>query len=989
MTKNAVNQTIEPWRIIETEFSAVDSEFSESIFSQANEFIGVRGNFEEGFGGPSLRGAYYNGVFDCESYRHVWMRHGFPEESYSIVNGIDWLGIIPYADGEKLDLNHFNVVDYKRWIDMRSGLLSRELTWNTKSGKSLKVAFERFISISHHRIAAIRCRIAAVDCDCEISFDVNLNARNSDQDCGQDKLIETGRFIDKHQALAALAARTPVKNNEIACAMKITDDGGASGWNSNQNDSSNLIVLNKAFHLKQGQSISVIKYLGFASSLIDEDSDCLKGALKHAMQAAENGYEQEFKGNCDKWKTYWNENDIVIKGDAKAQQGIRFCLFQLNMTKNGFDERFNIAPKGLTGMTYGGLTFWDTETYSFPFYAFTNPKAASDLLAYRFNQLDKYKQRAKHMNRAGAMIPMITAYGEESCLVWDLGMFEVHINAAPAFAAWLWEKFHQADQMTIKNAELLAELARFFISRSDFSWRLNKYVINTVVGPDEYRPMSDNNAYTNALAKLTLVTAAKLMEKLQNDFPIEYELLCNKLNLSPEEMGKWPETADNIYQQQPDADLGIIPQDDTFLNSAAALRHMVSPSQTPICASWPYDMVLEKTLLKQPDTLLAYFLIGANFADRETMTRTYRFYEPRTMHDSSLSPSIHSVLASEFGLGKQAYKYYLCSARLDLDNINKNTAQGIHSSSMGGAWMALTMGFGGMRWDKDLPAFSPYVPRYWESYSFKVKLKKNTLEVAVDKNNAVIYNRQGPAVHVYLYSERTVIPENGKVDAVTWKPVAEQKNRGALFDLDGVLVGTDKLHYQAWKRMADEENIPFDEETNHLLRGVSRMQSLEIILRTAGRTGNREEKESMIATKNEYFCELINTLKPSDLFHGAKELITELRNNGWKTALCSSSKNAKAICSRLNITSLFDVFVDGTDIKYTKPHPEIFLKSAKILGLYPGDCIVFEDAQSGIDAAKIIGAAAVGICEAGQELLGSDINISNLAEIHLNDLLEI
>ncbi|MFZ2654293.1 MAG: HAD-IA family hydrolase [Victivallales bacterium] len=921
MGKNAVNQTIDPWRIVETGFDTGNSEFSESIFSQANEFIGTRGNFEEGFGGASLRGAYFNGIFECEPYRHVWPRHGFPEKSYSIVNGIDWLGMIPCVDGEKLDLNHSNVGSYKRWIDMRTGLLTRELTWNTRSGKSLRISFERFISISHHHTAAIRCLVTAVDCDCEIAFDTSLDARGSSQESGQVKLAETGHSADERQALAALAVRTPVTENEMACAMKITDDSGATGWSNTRCGSGNLIVLNKNFRLRKGQSASIIKYLGFSSFLTEKVGDCLKAALNHAAQAAEKGYERIFKENCDRWRIYWEENDIVIKGDPSAQQGIRFCLFQLNMTKNGFDERFNVAPKGLTGMVYGGLTFWDTETYSFPFYAFTNPKAAGDLLSYRFNHLDKYRERAKHMGRNGAMIPMVTAYGEESCLVWDLGMFEVHINAAPAFAVWLWENFHQNDRMTVKNSELLAELARFFVSRSDFSWRMNKYVINAVVGPDEYRPMSDNNAYTNALAKLTLLTASKLMRKLRADLPAEFKRLCGKLNLTAEEMDKWVEIAGNIYQQPMDDELGIVPQDDTFLNSASSLRHKVPYEQTPIYVSWPYDMVLEKTLLKQPDTLLAYFLTGVNFSDRETMSRTYRFYEPRTMHDSSLSPCIHSVLASEFGLGKQAYEYYLRSARLDLDDINKNTAKGIHTSSLGGAWMSLAMGFGGMRWDRDLLAFSPYVPRDWDAYSFKVKLKENTLEVTADKNDTVIYNRKGPAVSVYLYSEKTLVPENGRVNAVTRNPVSAQKNRGALFGLDGVLSGAD-------------------------------------------------------------------TLRP-DLLPGAKELIMGLKSKGWKTALCSSGKNAGAICSSLEIKSLFDAFVDGTQIIHAKPHPEIFLKASKMLGLYPGDCIVFEDAQSGIDAAKTIGAAAVGICGAGKELLGSDINVSNLSEIHLDDLLDI
>lgn len=987
--QTSVNQVLDSWQIIENNFDVDQPEIAASIFSQANEFIGTRGNLEEGFSGNSLNGSFYNGIFESVKNDYtVWQKKGAPDTGYFIANGIKWIGLKPSVDGECLDMAESNISSYKRRLDMKTGLLSREFIWHTKSAKSLKMLFERFVSMGNHTMAAVRLTVTAENCDCKLELDVSLDALDTRSLLSRKNCIEeTGRFVDLEKGMAVLTEETINTKESISCAMNIVCNNSIQ-WTDKSKEQKDIVILNGNLELKKGQPVTVTKYIGCSSTALMEKSKCQEAAQTSVAQAADIGFDKLFSGHCVCWDKYWEQNDIVIKGDEAAQQGIRFCLFQLQMTKNGLSNKFNIAPKGLTGEMYVGATWWDTETYNYPFYVFTNPKAAKDLLEYRYNQFSRYRKRAKIMKREGAQLPFVTTNGDEMCSIWDLSMFEVHINCALAFAIWLWDKVYEDDFINNQGAEMLVESARYCVSRTDFSWKLNKYVVNTVVGPDEYRPMSNNNAYTNGMFKFTISFTYETIQKLKTDFPERYKELEAQIDIKAAEIEKWKDVADNMYVPPLDDDLGVIPQDDLFMNSSLCLAYNIPQEEIPISGHWSYDMLLEKSVLKQPDTILAYLLLGDIFSDRETMARTYRFYEPRTIHDSSLSPCIHSILASEFGLKNQAYNYYLRSARLDLDDYNK-TSMGLHMSSLSGAWMSVIMGFGGMRWHKDNISLSPYLPGHWDGYSFNVKLDKSLLKVEVSSDTTSIYNKTESDVTINLYGENILIKAGQKFDIPLKEPEYPNKNRGALFDLDGVLVHTDKFHYEAWKELADEEKIYFDEKINNRLRGVSRKQSLEIILEKSNEAYTAQEKERMLERKNIYFCELINKLTPSDLMPGTRELLTGLKETGWQTALCSSSKNAKTICEKLGIASLFDGFIDGTMIEHTKPHPEIFLKACKSLKLFPGDCVVFEDAQVGIDAAKTIGTAAVGICGSGQELSGADVNVEEIAKIKINDLSQI
>ncbi|MBN2057070.1 beta-phosphoglucomutase [bacterium] len=971
----------DPWMIIEKVWTPEDNRARESIFSLANEFVGIRGNFEEGISADTLRGSYFNAIYERIANPHIWPRGGFAPHFDFMVNNIQWLGLTPSLAGEKLDMATARVSEYSRQVDMRTGLLTREFLWHTSAGGAVRVCFERFLSLVDRTVGIVRLTLSSVDFDGTLEIGATLDGTVPHEQWGNlQRIVETGRAIDSAAGTAALAVSTITTGLANAAAMALTVNGAELTWQEAE-CASGKVGLNAAVGVVPGQTVTITKFIGLASILRSVAGECLDDAAGAAQQARVTGWDPMLLAHTNHWDEFWETSDIEIEGDVGAQQALRYSLFQLHMTYDGQDDRCNVAPKGLTGENYAGATFWDTEVYAFPFYVFTSPAAARKLVEYRHRQLPSYRRRAEEMRANGAMLPMITITGEECNPIWELGNHEIHINAALAFVLGLWRKATLDKTLgSGAGAELLAEFARFWISRSVFSHRRNQYVLNTVVGPDEFRPWTDNNAYTNAMAAYALRSAAAALRDLRKTAPENYRHLAANITLSDGEIEQWEAVADTLFQQEPDASLGVIPQDDTFLNSEPMLRHQVSDAERPLHSSWPYDLILRRSLIKQPDTLLAHYLLGSIFWDLDTLRRNFRFYEPRTMHDSSLSPCVHATLAARLGLEEQTYEYVIKSLRLDLDDLNHNTAQGLHITAMCGAWTSIVTGFGGLDWSGDVISLTPFLPGAWRAYSFHLHLGLSLVRIQVAQGGVTLELKDGPAAALELYGQSVRV----NADAPLTVPIKETTQdcvRGALFDLDGVLVNTDRFHYQAWKSVADEEGIFFDEEINHRLRGVSRMQSLDIILERASKSYSTEEKEQLAQRKNERFVSLVNTLTPQDMFHGARALLLALREAGWKLALCSASCNALAICTRLEILDLFDAVVDGTSVTHGKPHPEIFISGARKLGLFPGDCVVFEDAQAGIDAAKFAGAAAVGIADENRCLLGADIIVTGLDAI--------
>jgi maltose phosphorylase len=433
-------------------------------------------------------------------------------------------------------------------------------------------------------------------------------------------------------------------------------------------------------------------------------------------------------------------SDITIEGDVKAQQGIRFNIFQLNQTYLGKDSRLNIGPKGFTGEKYGGSTYWDTEAYCIPFYMATkDQQVARNLLAYRYNQLDKAIENAEKLGfkNGAALYPMVTMNGEECHNEWEITFEEIHRNGAIAFAIYNYYRF-TGDYSYIpeKGLEVLIGIARFWHQRATFSSHKNKYVILGVTGPNEYENNVNNNFYTNYIAKWCIQYTLEQIEKTACEYPEDYVRINRKVQLDATEMAAMKKVADNMYFPYSE-EHGVYLQQDGFLDKELITVANLDQSQRPINQKWSWDRILRSPYIKQADTLQGFYFFEDHFT-REELEKHFDFYEPFTVHESSLSPCVHSIQAALLDRMEQAYTFYLRTSRLDLDDYNKEVEEGLHITSMAGTWMSIVEGFGGMRVKNNQLHFEPKIPKEWRGYSFKVNFRNAIVKVQVNHNGTDI-----------------------------------------------------------------------------------------------------------------------------------------------------------------------------------------------------------------------------------------------------------
>jgi maltose phosphorylase len=433
-------------------------------------------------------------------------------------------------------------------------------------------------------------------------------------------------------------------------------------------------------------------------------------------------------------------SDITIEGDVKAQQGIRFNIFQLNQTYLGKDSRLNIGPKGFTGEKYGGSTYWDTEAYCIPFYMATkDQQVARNLLAYRYNQLDKAIENAEKLGfkNGAALYPMVTMNGEECHNEWEITFEEIHRNGAIAFAIYNYYRF-TGDYSYIpeKGLEVLIGIARFWNQRATFSTHKNKYVILGVTGPNEYENNVNNNFYTNYIAKWCIQYTLEQIEKTAGDYPDDYARISNKVKLDASEMAAMKKVADNMYFPYSE-EHGVYLQQDGFLDKELITVADLGKSQRPINQKWSWDRILRSPYIKQADTLQGFYFFEDHFT-KEELEKHFDFYEPFTVHESSLSPCVHSIQAAVLGRMEQAYTFYLRTSRLDLDDYNKEVEEGLHITSMAGTWMSIVEGFGGMRVKNNQLHFEPKIPAQWKGYSFKVNFRNAIVKVDVSHQGTTV-----------------------------------------------------------------------------------------------------------------------------------------------------------------------------------------------------------------------------------------------------------
>ena len=705
------------WNIIIEGFNKADITKYESIFSLGNGAMGMRANFEEDYTGDTLQGSYIGGVYYPDKTRVGWWKNGYPEYFAKVLNSPCWIGLHIKISGELLDLNTcLEVKNFRRQLNMKEGWYERSFTAMLPNQQEIQVKVLRFLSLRYDELGALRYEITPLTTDATIEIESYLDSGIKNSDANWDERFWNTLEISSEDNFATILAETKKTRFKVHTFMQnqLFIDNKTLNISPKENKKENYIGLQYEVKVKQNQTFRIEKYGGY--SISNDYSTLTKSkTLSKSIALFDNLLEKQ----KEDWAAIWETSDIVIEGDEKAQQGIRFNIFQLNQTYSGKYAHLNIGPKGFTGEKYGGSTYWDTEAYCLPFYMATKgAEVARNLLMYRYNQLDKAIENAQKLGFTGgaALYPMVTMNGEECHNEWEITFEEIHRNGAIAFAIYNYTRY-TGDESYIKEygIEVLIAIARFWAQRVSFSAEKQKYVILGVTGPNEYENNINNNFYTNYLASWCLRYAAEQVITLQ------------KAGITKEETQQWLQIAQNIYLPYSEK-YGVYLQQDGFLDKDLKPVTAIPAEERPLNQHWSWDRILRSPYIKQADTLQGFYFFEDHFT-KEELQKHYEFYEPFTVHESSLSPCVHSVLASALGKTDEAYTLYLRTARLDLDDYNKEVHEGLHITSMAGTWLSIVEGFAGMRVKNGKLTFTPRLPKHWKSLSFKVIFQGETKEI--------------------------------------------------------------------------------------------------------------------------------------------------------------------------------------------------------------------------------------------------------------------
>jgi maltose phosphorylase len=749
------------WNIIEEGFDPHLNKISESIFSLGNGHMGQRANFEEAYSGETLQGNYVAGVYYPDKTRVGWWKNGYPEYFAKVLNAANWIGIDVVINGTQLDLNQCKVTAFKRILNMQHGYLERSFVAELANGNQVSVNAKRFCSIVDEEAGAIRYAITPLNFSGEIQITSFIDGDVSNADANYDE-----KFWDQvyHEAQGQdnyIILKTKKTAFEVCTGSRFEVSQHNDGFQTHHYVVKNILkekYSGSAFtvNVKQGEETAIYKYACNVSSQNYASEDLLSTCKTVIDRVAAKGFETMLTEQADAWLKKWAESDIVIEGDASAQQGIRFNIFQLSQTYTGKDARLNIGPKGFTGEKYGGSTYWDTEAYCVPFYLATAPQnVTKNLLIYRYKQLGKAIENAAKLgfDKGAALYPMVTMNGEECHNEWEITFEEIHRNGAIAYAIFNYIRYTgDQDYLNDYGLEVLIGIARFWKQRVNWSAAKEQYVMLGVTGPNEYENNINNNWYTSTLAVWCMEYTIEALNYVKVHAVDKYRQLLGRLKFNePEETAAWQHIVDNMYYAE-DKERGIYLQQDGFLDKELIPVHDLKPADRPLNQKWSWDRILRSCYIKQADVLQGFYFFKDQY-DTETLRRNYNFYEPLTVHESSLSPCIHAILASRLGLEQDAYNFYLRTSRLDLDDYNNDTEDGLHITSMAGTWMSVVEGFAGMHVKDDTLKFDPFLPGKWKSYLFNIGFRQNTLNVKIVKDGIYITNLLGDAITVGAFGK--------------------------------------------------------------------------------------------------------------------------------------------------------------------------------------------------------------------------------------------
>lgn len=748
------------WIISNNSLNDKDLLKNESIFNISNGYIGVRGNFEEGYKGniPTIRGTYLNAFYENVPLSYGEKAYAYPETMQKIVNVTDSQGINLIIDGENFSLFTGTVLNYKRYLNMKDGCYIREVYWKSPKGKEVKIKIIRIASFQYPELFAIKYIIEKINFDGEIIIESKIDGNVKNYTDDKDIRVSSGnadllKVISVNCSNDIMQVVSQTKNSKLKVAVsvknKVYPDSSAE-YIKNKNSVSAL------YKIAPGKkSIEFIKYSVYT------DSRHCSNIEKSGYEILNNVYKLNFNEILDSQKDYlnkfWETADIEIEGSSSLQQAVRYSLYQL-LQSTGKDGKSSIPAKGLSGEGYDGHYFWDSEIYILPLFTLCYPELARKLLIYRYSILDNARKRAIELgHKKGAAYAWRTINGDECSSYFPAGTAQYHINGDIAYS-YIQYYLATGDFDFIKNygAEVLFETARIWIQIGHFDKDLFK--IDAVTGPDEYTALVNNNYYTNVIAKYNLKWAVKVYELLkEKDENLLYNL-CKKISLEEDEIKQFKEACKKMYLPY-NEELKINAQDDSFLSKAVWDFKGTPKNKYPLLLNFHPLTIYRYQVLKQPDTVLAHFLCEDE-ANIETIKNSYDYYEKITTHDSSLSFAVYSIMASKLNYYDKAYDYFMKTVRLDLDDINGNTKDGIHTANMGGTFMAIVFGFAGLRIKENYISLNPKLPSEWENLKFGFMYKGAHITVKMKKENTEINVKTSVPVNLMVKNKIYKIKES-------------------------------------------------------------------------------------------------------------------------------------------------------------------------------------------------------------------------------------
>lgn len=701
---------------------------TETIFAQANGYLGTRATLEEGYK-KEIEGTFINGFYDTEKIVYGESAYGYAKNRQTQLLVPNSKNIRLVIDNEVLDLEESKIENHSRSLNLQTGVLTRNLTWTTKTNKVLEVTYEKIVSMDYENLMIVNIKLNPINFKGSIKI---LSGIKKDIAIAID---ENDPRVSGDLKYSLISKNIYMKDNNLIYEAS-TENSNLSLLNGVYNKIDNIINKNvkiekdciiEEIEVNLEKELDFTKYCFYSFDKNEEYNNEEKIYEFNELKKQNYYYYKELQKSY--YKRFWDKSDIIINGDDKIQAAIRFNMFHLvqSVGKNG---KTNIAAKGLTGDGYEGHYFWDTETYVIPYFIYTNPEIAKQLLSYRYSILDKAKERAKELSYKGALYPWRTINGEESSAYYPAGTAQIHINADIMYSV---KKYYEAsedlDFMIDKGLEMLIETSRFYADYMDYI-KGRGYCINGVTGPDEYSALVNNNTYTNMMVKYQVKFLVDFMKNIKEKDENTYNNLVNKFNITDEELNLYKDIYENMYIHR--IEDNMIGQDDSFLNKKVWDFNSTPKENYPLLLHYHPMVIYKHQVLKQADLILAMLLTPEYFTEEEKKVN-FDYYEKINTHDSSLSECIHSIMANELGYDDMSYKFFTNTVNTDLYDLHNNVKNGVHIASMAGSWQCIVFGFAGMRQIDGMLSFNPRLNNDLDKIEFKITFKNRVIKVSIDK----------------------------------------------------------------------------------------------------------------------------------------------------------------------------------------------------------------------------------------------------------------